>query len=90
MKLIDGNALHLSIAMYINSNAYLNDTPLGALQMVADWVQDAASIDLVLCGECRWRETCKVCGEYKGKNGYCSRGKREVKDDDSSHRRLCN
>lgn len=80
MRLIDGEALYNSILLYINSNAYLNDTPLSALQMVADWTYDAEALDLVLCGECRWRDTCKAVGEYKGKNGYCSLGNREEQD----------
>lgn len=47
-------------------------------------ILDAPALDavpVVRCGECKWVSTCKACGDYLGKNGFCSRGVREVKDD---------
>ena len=42
-------------------------------------IKNAIAIDavpVVRCGECKWVETCKACGDYLGKKGFCSRGKR--------------
>ena len=55
-RLIDADALINGIALYAAENAYLNDTPLDVLKMVADWVTNAPTVDaveVVLCKECK-------------------------------------
>lgn len=46
-RLIDANTITNGIGLYLAENAYLNDTALDALQMVADWITDAPTIDAV-------------------------------------------
>lgn len=65
-------------------NAYLNDTPLDVLKMVADWVAKAPTVDAVEVvhgrwewkpqNEMLWRLQCSVCGSEDGANEeyhYC-------------------
>lgn len=32
-------------------------------------------VEVVRCGQCEFQDICKSIGEYKGKSGYCSKGK---------------
>ena len=70
-RLIDADALGNGIALYMAENAYLNDTPLGVLKMVADWVAEAPTVDAVEVVHGKWIPTnykphlyikCSVCG----------------------------
>ena len=52
-KLIDADKIVNGIALYMAENAYLNDTPLDALKMVANWITDASTVDAVEVVRCR-------------------------------------
>ena len=32
-------------------------------------------VEVVRCAQCEFQDVCKSIGEYKGKSGYCSKGK---------------
>ena len=34
--------------------------------------------DLVRCKDCRFKQVCINIGQYPGRNGFCSRGKRKT------------
>lgn len=56
-KLIDADKIVNGIALYMAENAYLNDTPLDALKMVANWITDASTVDaveVVRCKDCKF------------------------------------
>ena len=65
-KLIDADKIVNGIALYMAENAYLNDTPLDALKMVANWITDASTVDAVEVVRCRdcakdGLFTCPIC-----------------------------
>ena len=45
MRPIDGEKIRNDIALYLAENAYLNDTALDALKMVAKWLEAAPTIE---------------------------------------------
>ena len=63
--LISKNDLLLSLAEYVNSNAYLNQTALDALLMVMRWVQETPAVDAVPVVHARWVKDAE-------RNTYCS------------------
>lgn len=73
-RLIKADWLTNSIADYVLTNAYLNDTALDALKMVANWVRHAPSVDAVLVVRCRdckhWCDSW-VAPDGKHEHGYC-------------------
>lgn len=44
MRPIDGEKIRNDIALYLAENAYLNDTALDALKMVAKWLNEAPTL----------------------------------------------
>lgn len=42
------------------------------------------AVEVVRCKDCEWKEVCEINFEYKGADGYCSKGKR--KDDAKTDR----
>lgn len=38
-------------------------------------VPTADVVEVVRCAQCEFQDVCKSIGEYKGKSGYCSKGK---------------
>ena len=52
--LISKNDLLLSLAEYVNSNAYLNQTALDALLMVMRWVKEDPAVDAVPVVHAYW------------------------------------
>ena len=47
IKVIDATAVYNGIALYMAENAYLNDTALDVLKMVAGWLNEAPTVDAV-------------------------------------------
>lgn len=79
-RLIDADKIVNGIALYMAENAYLNDTPLDALKMVANWIADAPTVDaveVVRCEKCKhgiWDEEnemwkCVESAEYDDESG---------------------
>lgn len=84
MRLIDAHSLIMPIALYMTENAYLNDTALDVLKMVAKWVETEPTIEAEPVRHGRWEAypddahmKCSACGmEYLKENmpkvvGYC-------------------
>ena len=46
-RLIDATKVYNGIALYMAENAYLNDTALDVLKMVASWLNEAPTVDAV-------------------------------------------
>lgn len=75
-KLIDADALHTSIALYAAENAYLNDTALDVLKMVAKWISDAPTIDAEPVRRATWvydsftTYRCSDCNSPAPQYGY--------------------
>ena len=46
-RLISADPVANGIALYVAENAYLNDTALDALKMVAKWIEEAPTVDAV-------------------------------------------
>ena len=66
VRLIDADKIVNGIALYMAENAYLNDTPLDALKMVANWITEAPPVDAVEVVRCRdcakdGLFTCPIC-----------------------------
>lgn len=56
-RLIYADKIVNGISLYMTENAYLNDTPLDALKMVANWITDAQTVDaveVVRCRDCKY------------------------------------
>ena len=51
IKMCDATAVYNGIALYMAENAYLNDTALDVLKMVAGWLNDAPTVDAVEVAE---------------------------------------
>lgn len=43
-RLINADTIENGIATYLLTNAYLNDTAQGALEMVYDWIREATTV----------------------------------------------
>ena len=85
-RLIDANALGNGIALYVAENAYLNDTPLDVLKMVADWIAEAPTVNAVEVVHGRWIpekyedefleyvvQICSKCGcPHSTESNFCS------------------
>lgn len=86
-RLTDADKIVNGIALYMAENAYLNDTPLDALKMVANWITEAPPVDaveVVRCRDCKWYmpgdlfTDIMFCHRLKKKNGkpakynYCA------------------
>lgn len=86
--LISKNNLLLSLAEYVNSNAYLNQTALDALLMVMRWAKEDPAVDAVPVVRCRQCAQAKrfhnptmgdliLCNEYRvftDDDGFCHKG----------------
>ena len=90
-RLIDAEALRNGIALYVTENAYLNDTPLDALKMVADWVTNAPTVEVARCRDCKYIYFNKAYNSYlcRNTNGltshlkadyFCSYGERRTNE----------
>lgn len=55
MRLIDADALNTGVALFMAENAYLNMTALDALKMVAEWIQEAPTIEAEPVRHGEWR-----------------------------------
>ena len=53
-RLIKADPIANGIALYVAENAYLNDTALDVLKMVAKWLEDATTVDAVEVVHGRW------------------------------------
>lgn len=85
MRLIDADWLEGRFGKRICAD-WADERYRGAMQDALCEVLGAPNIDavpVVRCGECKWVDVCKVNGHYNGKNGFCSRGVREEKDNAS-------
>lgn len=45
-KIINGSTIHIALADYLATNAYLNDTAQDVLCMVAKWIDEAPGINV--------------------------------------------
>lgn len=59
MKMCDATNVHNGVALYMAENAYLNDTALDVLKMVATWLEEAPIVDAVEVVHGRWIKTNK-------------------------------
>ena len=80
IKMCDATKVHNGIALYMAENAYLNDTALDVLKMVAVWLEDCPIVDAVEVVHGRW------VGYHEADIGYdeygvrCSNCNFEVED----------
>ena len=71
-KIINGSTIHLALADYLATNAYLNDTAQDVLVMVAKWIDEAPEIEIPKWIPVTERlpeesgEYLCYCGEYDG------------------------
>ena len=56
IKMCDATAVYNGIALHMAENAYLNDTALDVLKMVAGWLNDAPAVDAVEVVHGHWYE----------------------------------
>ena len=52
-RLIDANAVENCIAIYVATNAYLNDTALDALKKAIEWIDEQPTVDAVPVVRCK-------------------------------------
>ena len=77
IKVVDATAVYNGIALYMAENAYLNDTALDVLKMVAGWLNEAPTVDAVEVVHGQWihHEGYEECGECHAKaifpHNYC-------------------
>ena len=69
IKMKDATAVYNGIALYMAENAYLNDTALDVLKMVAEWLNKAPTVDAVEVVHGRWIR--KPIGKYTGVDEVC-------------------
>lgn len=93
-RLIKADPIYNGLLIYMASNAYLNDTALDVLKMVATWVDEEPTVDaveVVRCKSCqshepsivRGRVWCKTMGRYMPNDGFCSEGGRNNRKEQS-------
>lgn len=87
INVVDATKVYNGIALYMAENAYLNDTALDVLKMVANWLNEAPTVDaveVVRCGECRFVDTdaCPMSGTpgRVSASDFCSYGERRTND----------
>lgn len=54
IKVCDATAVYNGIALYMAENAYLNDTALDVLKMVAKWLDEAPTVEAEPVVHGRW------------------------------------
>lgn len=54
-----------------------------AIENYVDEMPTVDAVPIVRCKECKWEELCQKTLEYKGSDGYCSKGVR--RDEDETH-----
>lgn len=69
-RLIDKTPLIHAIGDYMATNAYLNDTALDVLKLIARWVDEAPTVEAVRCKDCKWWSTGEV--GYYDDEGWCA------------------
>ena len=86
IKVVDATAVYNGIALYMAENAYLNDTALDVLKMVAGWLNEAPTVDaveVVRCKDCKnWDQKqcadgygwCDKVSAFKLGEWYCADG----------------
>lgn len=87
-RLIDANALNVTVALYMAENAYLNDTALDVLKKVSKWIETEPTIDaveVVRCRECAYMHVprccpCQISGFKVDDDWYCPMGVRREPD----------
>ena len=72
IKVIDATAVYNGIALYMAENAYLNDTALDVLKMVAGWLNEAPTVDAVEVVHGVWVEVGDGVAIGKGTHFECS------------------
>lgn len=82
-RLIDANAIENAIAVYVATNAYLNDTALDALKKAMEWIDESPTIDAVEVVRCRGCKHygccvsdsfCEVHETFMDSDEFCSCG----------------
>lgn len=77
--LIKRDSIRAAVAMYMGSNAYLNDTALDVLKMIDKWLCEAEAVDAVEVVRCK---DCKERTQSGGMVLHCSLNGIQVDDDD--------
>lgn len=82
-RLIKADPIYNGILIYMASNAYLNDTALDVLKMVATWIEEAPTVDaveVVRCKDCKHYMTihCTCDGCCISDDWYCADGERRT------------
>lgn len=89
IKMCDVTKVYNGISLYMAENAYLNDTALDVLKMVANWLNEAPTVEaveVVRCKDCKHLTADGLCWEkIRGSVGYkeislddfCSYGERK-------------
>ena len=70
IKVIDATAVYNGIALYMAENAYLNDTALDVLKMMAGWLNEAPTVDAVEVVHGKWED--EHGGKYANPRYRCS------------------
>ena len=68
IKMCDATAVYNGIVLYMAENAYLNDTALDVLKMVANWLNEAPTVDAVEVVHGHWINN----GGHRKMDLYCS------------------
>ena len=72
IKMKDATAVYNGIALYMAENAYLNDTALDVLKMVAEWLNEAPTVDVVEVVHSRFVRIADF-GDGEGCFGHCEK-----------------
>ena len=81
-RLIDANELKEWVENWLVMNAYYhpysksNNIPIPELYDILGRLPTVDAIEVVRCEDCKWKELCQKTLEYKGVDGYCSKGER--------------
>lgn len=64
IKACDATKVYNGVALYMAENAYLNDTALDVLKMVAGWLNEAPTVDAVEVVHGRWDKKVDMVESY--------------------------
>ena len=76
-RLIDADRLKAHYCWWAGGGREMTiDEAKKTFDTIVDLQPTVDAVEVVRCKDCKWKELCEQTLEYKGADGYCSRGER--------------
>ena len=76
-RLIDADRLKAHYCWWAGGSKEMSiDEAKKTFDTIIDVQPTVDAVEVVRCKDCKWKELCQKTLEYKGADGYCSKGER--------------